>query len=278
VLTSPLTINPVTSAIGAEIHGVDLSRPLDDATYALIRQTYNERGVVFFRDQELDPQAFLAFGARFGTPTQSKLYPHRVPGLEDLQTIFKEEGSTRNNGGHWHTDQSFRAHPIMGTGLVARKVPASGGDTMFVSTAAAYDALSDGLKQTLRGLRAVHTNAHLQVQRQRRAELEASGKAVAPEEAVHPIVLRHPESGRDVLYVNPFYTVRIDGWTAAESEPLLRALYEHTLKPEFQCRFRYEVGSVAFWDNRQTWHYAVNDYPGGERVMHRFMVEGPFLQ
>jgi taurine dioxygenase len=278
VLTSPLTIHPVTSAIGAEILGVDLSRPLDDETYALIRRTYNERGVVFFREQELDPQAFLAFGARFGTPTQSKLYPHKVAGFEDLQTILKAEGAERNNGGSWHTDQSFRPQPIMGTGLVARKVPSAGGDTMFVSTAAAFDALSDALKQTLRGLRAVHSNAHLEVQTKRRAELEATGRAVAPEEAVHPVVGRHPESGREVLYVNPFYTVRFAGWTQAESRPLLETLFAHALRPEFQCRFRWRVGSVAFWDNRQTWHYAVNDYPGGERVMHRFMVDGPFLR
>jgi taurine dioxygenase len=278
VLLSPLTITPVTASIGSEILGVDLSRPLDEPTYDLIRRTYNERGVVFFRDQDLDPQAFLAFGARFGKPTQSKLYPHKIAGIEDLQIILKEEGSNKNNGGHWHTDQSFRPVPIMGTGLIARKVPVSGGDTMWVNTAAAYAALSDGLKATLRGLRAVHSNAHLETQAKRRAELVAAGKAVAPEEAVHPVVLRHPESGRDVLYVNPFYTLRFEGWSEAESRPLLQTLYAHVLKPEFQCRFRWRVGSVAFWDNRQTWHYAVNDYPGGERVMHRFMVEGPFLQ
>ncbi len=278
MITTPLTIVPLTTAIGSEIAGVDLSRPLDDATVALIRRTYNERGVVFFRDQELSPEAFLAFGARFGRPTQSKLYPHRVAGLEALQTIFKAEGAERNNGGSWHTDQSFRPWPIMGTGLVCRKIPAAGGDTMFVNTAAAFEALTEGLKHTLRRLRAVHSNAHLEVQSKRRAELAAQGKAVAPEEAVHPVVGRHPESGREVLYVNPFYTVRFEGWTEEESRPLLETLFAHTLKPEFQCRFRWQTGSVAFWDNRQTWHYAVNDYPGGERVMHRFMVEGPFLR
>jgi taurine dioxygenase len=204
-----------------------------------------------------------------------------VAGFDDLQVILKEEGAETNNGGSWHTDQAFREHPIMGTALVARKVPRAGGDTLFVNMSAAYDGLSDGLKQTLCGLRAVHSNAHLAKQSKRREELnrgKAAGAAIPPDEATHPVVARHPETGRSVLYLNPFYTLRFEGWTTAESEPLLRVIFEHALKPEFQCRFRWAVGSVAFWDNRQCLHYAVNDYPGGERVMHRFMIEGPFFQ
>jgi taurine dioxygenase len=281
MIAASIGISPVTTAIGAEIAGVDLSRPLDDETYALIRTTYNERGVVFFRDQQLDPEQFQAFGRRFGTLTKSKLYPHKVAGYDELQEILKEEGATRNNGGNWHTDQSFRAVPVMGTALVARRLPSSGGDTIFVSMAAAFDALSEGLKETLRGLRALHTNAHLDVPKQRRAELSAGKSAadvVPPDEAIHPVVGRHPESGREVLYVNPFYTLRFDGWTTAESAGLLRYLGQHATKPEFQCRFHWKIGSVAFWDNRQCLHLAVNDYPGGERSLHRFMVEGPFLQ
>ncbi len=280
MITSPLTIKPVTTAIGAEISGVDLSRPLDDETYALIRQTYNERGAIFFRNQSLDTEDFRSFGRRFGALTPSKLYPYRVDGHDDLQVILKEEGATTNNGGQWHTDQSFRAHPIMGTGLVARKVPRSGGDTMFINMSAAYDALSDGLKETLRGLRAVHTNDS-EKQSKRRAELnrgKAPHEMILAEEAIHPVVGRHPETQRSVLYVNPHYTSRFEGWTKAESAPLLRVLFDHAEKPEFGCRFHWEVGSVAFWDNRTVLHYAVNDYPGGERVMHRFMVEGPFLR
>jgi taurine dioxygenase len=279
VITHPPTVKPFTTAIGAEISGVDLSRPLDEETYALIRRTYCERGVIFFRDQSLDAEQFQAFGRRFGALTQSKLYPHRVAGHDDLQEILKEAGADTNNGGQWHADQSFRQHPIMGTALVARKVPRSGGDTAFINMSAAFDALSPGLKQTLRTLRAVHTNDS-EKQTKRRAELNAGRKPedmIHAEEATHPVVGRHPETGRDVLYVNHHYTKRIEGWTEAESRPLLAMLFAHAEKPEFGCRFHWEVGSVAFWDNRTVLHYAVNDYPGGERVMHRFMAEGPFL-
>jgi taurine dioxygenase len=281
VITSPITIRPLTTAIGAEILGVDLREPLDDDTYALIRRTFNERGVVFFRDQHVNPEQCLAFGRRFGPLTKSTIAKQLVDGYADLQLMRKAEGSTVVEGGEWHTDQSFRPLPIMGTVLVAKQIPSTGGDTMFGNMSLAFETLSEGLKQTLRGLRAVHTNEHRAQQIARRAELNA-GKPpdqwVLPDEFVHPVVGRHPETGRDVLYVNPTYTVRFAGWTTAESEPLLRVLYAHASKPEFTCRFRWEDGSIAFWDNRQCWHYAVNDYPGGVRAHHRMMVEGPFLQ
>jgi taurine dioxygenase len=273
VLTSPLTINPVTTAIGAEILGVDLSRPLDDETYTLIRRAFNERGVVFFRDQHLDGEQFAALGRRFGPLTVSKV-AKPLEGSADLGLIKKEEDAERNYGNQWHTDQAPRAVPVMGTMLICRKAPAAGGDTMFTHMGAAFDALSEGMKQTLRGLRALHSNASAGRHAEHRVRLGLG----APEEAVHPVVGRHPESGREVLYVSLHYTVAFDGWTAAESEPLLRYLVEHATKPEFQCRFRWAEGSIAFWDNRQCMHYAVNDYPGGEREHHRLLVEGPFLQ
>jgi taurine dioxygenase len=275
MLTHALTIRPLTAATGAEIAGVDLSRPLDDATYAQIRRTYNERGVIFFRDQHLDADAFVAFARRFGPLTTSKV-GSPLAASPEIGLVWKDEGAADNLGNHWHTDQACRTVPVMGTMLVARKVPASGGDTLFINMTAAYDALSTGLKQTLRGLRAVQSNVESERHAKRRALMNLPPSAA--DEAVHPVVGRHPETGRDVLYVNPTYTVRFEGWTAAESAPLLRVLFEHAQKPEFTCRFRWEEGSVAFWDNRQCWHYAVNDYRGGERVMHRLMVEGPFLQ
>jgi taurine dioxygenase len=260
--------------LGAEIAGVDLSRPLDDATYALIRQTYNERGAVFFRDQDMDAEQFAAFARRFGKLTASKIATF-IEGSDEVSSIWKDEDAEANLGNHWHTDQATREFPVMGTLLLARKVPRSGGDTMFISMAAAYEALSDGLKETLRGLRAVHSNITSASHAMHRAKLGVAG---AGEEAVHPVVGVHPETGRLVLYVNPKYTVRIDGWTAAESAGLLGYLYEHAQRPEFQGRFRWTAGTLGFWDNRQLWHYAVNDYPGGERVMYRLMVDGPFLQ
>lgn len=274
MLTHPVTVKPLTTAIGAEILGLDISRPPDEATVALIRQTYNAHGVVFFREQHLDPDQFMAFAKRFGPVTTSKLAAALVDGYSEVQELAKAEGAVENVGGEWHTDQSFRDVPTMGTILCSRKLPDVGGDTLFISLGAAYDALSGGLKETLRGLRAVHSNAYRPQQIRRRAQLGIT----EPDEAVHPVVGEHPETGRLVLYVNPTYAIRFDGWTAAESAPLLQFLFRHLEKPEFQCRFRWAEGSVAFWDNRQCLHYAVNDYPGGTRVMHRLMVEGPFLK
>jgi taurine dioxygenase len=274
-----MTVTPVTTAVGAEIRGVDLSGPLDDETLALIRQTYNERGVVFFRDQRLDSEQFLALGRSFGPLTMTPM-ANFVEGYADLQEVRKNEGDAAVNGDDWHSDQSHRQHPIMGTMYLARKVPDVGGDTSFVSMSAAFEALSEGLKQTLRGLRALHTNAYREQQIKRRAEMnsgKAPGEMIAPDEAIHPVVGRHPETGREVLFVNPTYTVCFDGWTKAESEPLLRLLFAHVTKPEFSCRFRWGVGSLAFWDNRQCLHRATNDYPGGTRAHNRLMVEGPFL-
>jgi taurine dioxygenase len=277
-LARPLTINPVTTAVGAEILGVDLAQPLDDETFALIRQTYVDRGALFFRGQRLDSDRFIAFARRFGPLTCSNMKQYAVDGYDEIEEVRKNEGDPAVNGGEWHTDQSFRATPIMGTMLVARKVPPYGGDTIFVNMAAAFDALSEGLKRTLRGLRAVHTNAHRPMQIKKQAEMAAAGHVVPFDEVVHPVVGRHPENRREVLYVNRTYTVRFEGWTAAESEPLLRHLFAHITKPEFGCRFRWDDGSLAFWDNRQCQHYAVNDYPGGTRSHHRLMVEGPFLE
>jgi taurine dioxygenase len=271
MLTHPLTIKPLTTAIGAEILDVDVNR-LDDETFALIRRTYSERGVIFFRDQHVDEEQFLAFGRRFGPLTQSRV-AQLLESTDKLDLIRKEEGATRNYGSHWHTDQAPREVPVMGTMLVCRQAPAFGGDTMFVNMSVAFEALSDGLKQTLRGMRALHSNVHSQRNAERRAVLGLT----QGEEAFHPVVGRHPDTAREVLFVSPHYTVRFDGWTQAESEPLLHFLYEHATRPEFQCRFRWAEGSIAFWDNRQCLHYAVNDYPGGQRLHHRLMVEGPFL-
>jgi taurine dioxygenase len=273
-------IRPLTTAVGAEILGVDISRPLDDETYALIRKTYVERGVVFFRDQNLSSEQFIAFAKRFGPLMTSELAVALLDGYDEIEAMAKKPGAPANIGGVWHTDQSFQQVPIMGTILAARQLPETGGDTLWVSASAAFEALSEGFKQVLRGLRAVHTNEFRPQQIKKRAELNA-GKPpdqwIQPEEAIHPVVGRHPETGREVLYVNETYTVRFEGWTMAESEPLLRFLFAHVQRPEFACRFHWEPGSVAFWDNRQCLHYAVNDYPGGTRMMHRLMVEGPFL-
>jgi taurine dioxygenase len=280
MVKSPVRIKPLTTAVGSEVLGIDMSAA-DDETVALVRKTFNERGVVFLRDQHADADQFIAFARRFGELTSSPFNP-LVEGYTELAIVRKEEQDTANIGGGWHTDQAFRPVPVMGTMLIARKLPISGGDTMFLNMGAVYDNLSEGLKQTLAGLRAVHSNAHVFGAKASKEERAKRRNMVnideASNEATHPVVGTHPETGRKILYVNPTYTVQFDGWTVKESEPLLHYLYAQLARPEYSCRFHWEEGSVAFWDNRQVLHYAVNDYHGESRLMHRLMVAGPPLQ
>ena len=169
----------------------------------------------------------------------------------------------------------------MGSILLARELPESGGDTLFASMYAAFDALSDGFKRTLESLRAVHSNRHVfgaaGAYRQQEDTRETFTNAHLVGDAIHPVVIIHPESGRKALYVNPAFTVQFEGWTPEESRPLLEALYRHAVRPEFTCRFRWQPGSIAFWDNRCTWHYASNDYQGQRRLLHRITVGGVAL-
>ena len=168
-----------------------------------------------------------------------------------------------------------------GTVMLARETPTRGGDTLFACMNRAYEALSDGLKKTLEGLRAVHSSRHVFGEKSSYAKDAGDrlGNAdAATQDAVHPVVLRHPESGKKILYVNSGFTTHFVGWTAEESAPLLRYLYEHAARPEFQYRFQWHDGSIAFWDNRSTWHYAVNDYDGERRLMHRITIAGGPLE
>jgi taurine dioxygenase len=166
----------------------------------------------------------------------------------------------------------------MGSILYAREVPAVGGDTLFANMYLAYETLSEGLKQTLEGLRAWHSSRHVFGHGGRAQELQRDERVrnpdLATQDAVHPVVVRHPATGRKVLYVNSSFTVRFDGWTEEESRPLLHFLYRHAARPEFTCRFQWRAGSIAFWDNRSTWHYAANDYAGERRLMHRITLQG----
>ena len=279
---STVDIRPLSATTGAEILGVDLADPLPDSTYGEIRNALLDYGVVFFREQNLTPAQQLAFALRFGEVHSPRaMHTGFLPGLP-ITELRKEPGETRNIGGNWHTDNSFVPAPPLGSILLARELPACGGDTLFASMATAYDSLSDGLKQTLSGIRAVHAKWHCyeadqpdrQLSPERKAELR---REIGDLEAVHPVVIRHPESGRKCLYVNPTYTVRFDGWTVEESRPLLDHLYHHAVRPENTCRFRWRDGSMAFWDNRSTWHYALNDYHGSRRLLHRITVKGPPL-
>ncbi len=264
-----MRITPVTPHVGAYISDIDLAEEQAPEVYQQIRQAFLDHGVVFFRDQHLNSEQYVALAKRFGKPVlpTSGIIP-ALPGSDVIAEVKKERD--RNIGGSWHTDQSHLRAPSWATMLLCRKRPASGGDTLFANMMAAYEQLSEGLKATLKPLRAVHCNAGVHARM-------GTGRTPDPE-VLHPVIAHHPESGRPILYVNPGYTMRFDGWTEAESKSLLDYLFQEAIKPTLTCRFQWEVGSLAFWDNLSTWHFAVNDYGIGERVMHRIVINGPTVE
>ena len=272
---SGLKIRKVAGALGAEITGVDLSAELSDAVIEEIRAAFNQHQVIFFRDQNLSPEAQLAFGRRFG-PLNIHPYVAGMAGHPEIMEIVKEPGDKVNFGGGWHSDMSFLEQPSIGSILYAVEIPEWGGDTLFASQAAAYDALSPGLKATLETLNAVHSAGREYSSQGHSAQKRASMKVVEAEgavgEFVHPVVKAHPETGRKALYVNPAFTMLIEGWSKRESKALLEFLFEHSRYEAFTCRFSWAPGSVAFWDNRSVWHFAL-DYPGQRRHMRRVTVD-----
>ena len=265
-----LQVQPVAGALGAEIHGVDLAHATD-AEVAAIRDAWLKHSVIFFRDQPLPPRAFAVFARRFGDVVH---YPF-LKGLEEAPeviTVAKLEHERINFGGLWHTDTAYLEHPPMATMLVAREVPAFGGDTLFASGYAAYDALSDGMKQMIGPLKAVNSSAKAEKTRTREDRKPGEERQVL--EAEHPVVRTHPETGRKALYINIGHTQRFAGMTEEESAGLLDYLFQHQARPEFTCRFSWKPGSIAFWDNRCALHNPVNDYHGHRRIMHRVTLAG----
>jgi taurine dioxygenase len=270
-----LEVRPLASALGAEIFGVDLAEPLDDAMIRALRAALLEHVVIFFRDQQLAPQQLLALAERFGEVGE---YPF-VKGLPEcplVLPVIKEPHERSNFGGIWHSDTAYLERPALGTLLYALETPRLGGDTMFANTYLAYEALSEGMQSLLAGLRAVNvagkpgtlrTREEMRSKRGTSAEVEATS-------AVHPVVRTHPQTGRKSLYVNLAHTLRFADMTEEESAPLLDYLFAHQIRPEFTCRFRWRPGSLAFWDNRASLHYPLNDYHGQRRVMHRVTLLG----
>ena len=269
-----ISAEPIAGALGAEISGVDLAADLDDATVAEIRAAWLQHLVVFFRDQHLTPERFLVFARRIGTPVE---YPFvkGIEGYPEIISVSKLPHETVNFGGIWHSDTVYLECPPMATLLLAREVPPRGGDTMWANMYAAYEALSPGLRQLLDGLRAVNSSALADVSKTREDRIRDSGTDADLEYvAEHPVVRTHPETGRKALYVNVAHTARFANMTVEESRPLLRYLFEHSVRPEFTCRFRWAPGSLALWDNRCTMHNPINDYHGFTRTMHRITLAG----
>ena len=272
-----IDVQPLSSAVGAEIHGVDLSQTLADSQFGEIRQAFHRYGVIFFRDQNLTPAQHIAFAERWGAINVNRFFKP-VEGYPMIAEVRKEPDQRANIGGTWHTDHSYDTAPALGSILYAREVPELGGDTLFASMYHAYESLSEGMRGMLDGLKAWHSSRHAFGYTQDDLESHQDGRlqnaGLAVQDARHPVVIRHPDTGRKALYVNADFTVRFDGWSEAESKPLLDYLYSHGSRPEFTCRFQWRQGSMAFWDNRATWHLALNDYHGQRRYMHRITVEG----
>jgi taurine dioxygenase len=270
-VTTPFVVRRMAGAIGAEIGDIKLRPDLPDAVIAELRQLWLEHLVLFFRNQELTPQELAAVARRFGEVVH---YPF-LKGLDEAPEVIrvaKLEHETVNFGGLWHTDTAYLVEPPMATMLIAREVPPYGGDTLFASLYAAYDALPDGMKQMLAPLRAVNSSSKAEKTRTR----EDRGTNEPPRvlEAEHPVVRTHPETGGKALYVNGGHTLRFVSMTEAESAPLLEYLFAHQVRPEFTCRFHWEPGSIAFWDNRCALHNPINDYHGFRRIMHRVTLAG----
>ncbi len=270
-----IEVRPIAGALGAEVRAVDLARLPDAATIAEIRRAFLEYLVVFFHGQDLSLDQYMAFARAMGTPVE---YPF-VKGLPDFPHVIevkKLEHERANFGGVWHSDTSYLDEPPKGSMLLAREIPPFGGDTLFANQYLAYESLSEGMKRMLDGLMAVNTSGKADVTKTREDRIKSDGREEARKDyaAAHPVVRTHPETGRKALYVNMAHTARFEGMTDEESAPLLGFLFQHQVRPEFTCRFSWQVGSIAFWDNRCAQHNPVNDYHGFRRVMHRITLAG----
>jgi taurine dioxygenase len=262
-----ITVTKVNGLIGAEIGNVDISQDLDDRIIEQIKMALAENGVIFFRDQDLSAERQRAFGGRFSLDGNQK-------SISDAQItmIEKEEQQLKNVGGGWHADQTFNPVPSWGSILAAKVLPSAGGDTAFATLGAAYDDLSEGLKEQLETMRAEHDNERVITDMAKLPQYANVKLKVV--KATHPVVIRHPITGRKSLFVNRGYTTHFEGWTVEESTPLLQYLFQRCERPEYQVRLKWRPGTVAFWDNLHVLHYAVNDYHGQRRVMQRISVPG----
>jgi len=259
-----IDVNRLCGSLGAEIRGVDLAS-LEPADFDAIRRAFLEHHVLAFREQKLTPEQQIAFGRRLG-----ELYIHPiVPHLDDHPEIvpITNFGKRRSLTEVWHSDVSFDPTPPMASGLLAVELPPFGGDTLFANQHLAYDRLSDGMKSMLSGLRATHSGAGLGAATGKGDDWREQGQ-------LHPVVRKHPETGRRALYVNPAFTVAFLDMTIAESRPLLDLLHEAGHAPDICYRHRWLPGDLVLWDNRSVQHYAVHDHGDATRTMHRFTVVG----
>ena len=270
-----MKLTPMAPECGVEVTGVSLAT-CSEAEMQDIKRAIYEHGVAVFRDQAFTPEDHIKFGRRWGGIDINNYFPLQDD-YDEISIVKKYADQTTNIGGAWHTDHSYDQVPAMGSVLVARHLPPKGGDTMWAHMGAAYDALSDELKQQIEGLEAFHTADHVYKADGLYAQTDM-GQSLRGQDlktgAIHPVVIRHPNTGRKLLYVNSAFTIHFVGQTREESLPLLNQLFEAALTPTNQCRLEWRDGSVAIWDYRTTWHNAMNDYQGYAREMHRITLSG----
>ena len=262
-------------AMGAEITGVDLSAGLDKNLIDDLRSVWLEHQMIVIRGQDLTPAQQLGFARAFGQPD---IYPFLtgLVGFPMITEVLKKENEKVNFGGVWHSDTTYQKCPPMATLLYAKELPPLGGDTLFANQYAAFESLSAPVRDVLEKLRGVNAAGKKRVASTRSERLKESASGVDPDDlaGIHPVVRTHPETGRKALFVNAAHTITFEGWSAEESQGLLEYLFTHQISPEFQCRLTWQVGDVAFWDNRCVQHYPLNDYHGHRRLLHRITLKG----
>ena len=270
-----MKVKALSPALGAEVTGIDLSVPLDDAIIDDLRAIWLKHQMIVIRGQDLTPPQQLAFAKALGEPD---IYPFLkgLDGFPMITEVLKKEDERVNFGGVWHSDTTYQKCPPMATLLYAKELPPLGGDTLFANQYAAFEHLSAPLRGVLEKLRGVNAAGKKRVASTRSERLKDSASGVDPDDlsGTHPVVRTHPETGRKALFVNAAHTIAFEGWTAEESQGLLEYLFTHQISPEFQCRLAWQVGDVAFWDNRCVQHYPLNDYHGHRRLLHRITLKG----
>lgn len=275
-----IDVTPLSPALGAEVRGVDLSRPLDDRTWAEVHKAFLDYLVLFFPDQHLTPEQQMAFGRRFGALNVHP-YVKALEGYPEILDVVKEPEAETNFGGAWHADLTFLEEPPLGSILYAKEVPEVGGDTMWSNLYLAYETLSKGMKKLVDGLIGVHSAVMLYgspkvggVGFGGKMSMQIDQRDEAAQEVEHPLVRTHPETGRKILAISPGYLRRFKDMSEEESAPLLRQLRSHALREVFTYRYRWSKNTVGLWDNRCTLHYALNDYHGARRRMQRVSING----
>ncbi len=272
-----MDIKPLTGGLGAEILGADVR---DAAQIPAIKQAFTDHSVIVIRKQDITPDDHLAFARQFGEINVNRFFKP-VDTHPEIAMVLKDENQKSAIGERWHTDHSYDVEPAMCSILHAIEVPQTGGDTVFASMGMAFEHLSPAVQAFVLDLKAWHSSRHAFGAEAVSSEPNKTGRVgnthAATQDALHPVVIRHPLSGRRGIYVNPDFTTRIDGLSEEESDAILQMLYRQCERPEFHCRIRWQPGDVTMWDNRATWHRAINDYHGHRRLMHRVTVEGVAL-